>query len=202
MRQACLPKTTYGSEYQWLLSHLIGGISPARVATGDERVHLPTPGCRRHPIAPRAATLCLGSLCVAWSGQGEPVHGGEGAVRSGHRVVRDVNSGCRAGAARVDVECGKSVGMHWISHRRPGRILHHVGRRAFSGGRVHRPDRGQHPGPRGENSSWLEGEDVPPPPITMCTVPLPVSSTPVLVWVGIGVRVSVGCCPRIGCERS
>ncbi len=54
----------------------------------------------------------------------------------------------------------------------------------------------------GLKKSWLDGAEVPPPPITMWTVPLVVSMVRVPVATGIGVRVSVGCWPRMGCERS
>ncbi|MFF2149190.1 hypothetical protein [Kitasatospora sp. NPDC058190] len=50
--------------------------------------------------------------------------------------------------------------------------------------------------------SLLEGAEVPPPPMTMWTVPRVVSTVSVSVAAGIGVRVSVGCWPRIGWERS
>ena len=54
----------------------------------------------------------------------------------------------------------------------------------------------------GLNSSPFDGADVPPPPMTMCTVPLVVSTTSVRVPAGIGVSVALACWPRIGCERS
>jgi hypothetical protein len=48
----------------------------------------------------------------------------------------------------------------------------------------------------------FDGVEVPPPPMTRCTVPALVSITPVLVSTGIGILVSASCIPRTGCERS
>ena len=46
------------------------------------------------------------------------------------------------------------------------------------------------------------GADVPPPPMTRCTVPLVESMSSLRVSTGIGVRVSVPSVPRSGCDRS
>jgi hypothetical protein len=54
----------------------------------------------------------------------------------------------------------------------------------------------------GSKNSPLDGTEVPPPPITMCTVPFDVSTVDSSVATGIGVSVSFGDAPRIGCERS
>jgi hypothetical protein len=39
----------------------------------------------------------------------------------------------------------------------------------------------------GSKNSWFDGTDVPPPPMTMCTVPLVVSITSVAVAAGMGI---------------
>jgi hypothetical protein len=54
----------------------------------------------------------------------------------------------------------------------------------------------------GLKNSVFDGADVPPPPMTMCTVPLVVSITSVAVAAGTGVSVAFSSRPRIGCERS
>ena len=54
----------------------------------------------------------------------------------------------------------------------------------------------------GSKNSAFDGADVPPPPMTMCTVPLLVSITSVVVAAATGVRVAFASWPRIGCERS
>ena len=46
------------------------------------------------------------------------------------------------------------------------------------------------------------GAEVPPPPMTRCTVPRVVSMRSARVSTGIGVRVSVASVPRTGCDRS
>jgi len=51
----------------------------------------------------------------------------------------------------------------------------------------------------GLKNSRFDGTDVPPPPMTMCTVPLVVSITSVTFATGTGVRVAFDVWPRIGC---
>ena len=48
----------------------------------------------------------------------------------------------------------------------------------------------------------MDGTEVPPPPITMWTVPLVVSITSVAVAAGMGVRVWFAWAPRTGWEGS
>ena len=67
------------------------------------------------------------------------------------------------------------------------------------------PDQGDDPNcsrTAGSKNSALDGAEVPPPPITMCTVPFVVSTVDRSVATGTGVSVSLGCWPRIGWERS
>jgi len=52
------------------------------------------------------------------------------------------------------------------------------------------------------NRTSIDGIEVPPPPMTMCTVPAVVSTTSVRVATGFGVMVSLGWCPRMGWDRS
>ena len=54
----------------------------------------------------------------------------------------------------------------------------------------------------GLKNSWFDGTDVPPAPMTMCSVPLVVSITSVVVATDTGVRVALDSRPRIECEHS
>src|SRR4051812_40817520 len=54
----------------------------------------------------------------------------------------------------------------------------------------------------GSKNSALDGTDVPPPPITRCTVPFEVSTMDGSVATGTGVSVSLACWPRMGWDRS
>src|SRR5258708_10745155 len=54
----------------------------------------------------------------------------------------------------------------------------------------------------GLKNNLLDGTDVPPPPMTMCTVPLLVSITSVAGAAGAGVRGAFASRPRIRGQRS
>src|SRR5262249_2005884 len=142
-------------------------------------------------------------LVAAWAAQHERFEGGHTAVWTRYVVVGDLDRG-EVAALRpgIDGECGEAVGVGRVSHRRPGRVLLHVDRRTLACFGSGSPTAviTRHCG--GLKNNWFDGKDVPPPPITMCTVPLVVSITSVAVAARIGVRVRFYCWPRIGCDRS